>query len=128
MGSPPATGTTPAAELTPGQAACIAWNRAFGEEHGITARDEWGNSDAAARAAWEAAAKAVSDCFPLATQAVRERDEARAERDRCQSALKRLADYAPTVIPTGRELRQTIRAMTSIARQALADRAGLEES
>jgi hypothetical protein len=43
---------------TPGQAACIAWNAHYAEEHGITARNEWAASDERGRAAWEAAAQA----------------------------------------------------------------------
>ena len=43
---------------TPGQAACVAWNAHYAEEHGIEARNEWAASDTRGRAAWEAAAKA----------------------------------------------------------------------
>jgi hypothetical protein len=45
----------------PGQAACIAWNSHYAEEHGIEARNEWAASDPRGRAAWEAAANAVLD-------------------------------------------------------------------
>jgi hypothetical protein len=45
-------------EMTPGQAACVAWNAHYAEEHGIEARNEWAASDPRGRAAWEAAAKA----------------------------------------------------------------------
>ena len=46
-------------EMTDGQAACIAWNAHYAEEHGIEARNEWAASDPRGHAAWEAAATAA---------------------------------------------------------------------
>lgn len=46
-------------QMTDGQAACIAWNAHYAEEHGIEARNEWAASDPRGRGAWEAAAKAA---------------------------------------------------------------------
>ena len=46
-------------EMTSAQAACIAWNGHYAEEHGIEARNEWAASDPRGRAAWAAAAKAA---------------------------------------------------------------------
>lgn len=46
-------------DITDGQAACIAWNAHYAEEHGIEARNEWAASDPRGRGAWEAAAKAA---------------------------------------------------------------------
>lgn len=57
-------------KMTPGQAACIAWNAHYAEEHGITARNEWAASDARGRAAWEAAAEAGSASLRDALQQV----------------------------------------------------------
>jgi hypothetical protein len=59
---------------SPGELACIAWNAAYAEEHGITARNEWAASDPRGRAAWEAGAKAAQ--APVAA----ERDKAYRER------------------------------------------------
>jgi hypothetical protein len=47
------------AETTPGQAACVAWNGHYAEQHGIEARNEWAASDPHGRGAWESAAKAA---------------------------------------------------------------------
>lgn len=51
-------------EMTPGQAACIAWNAHYAEEHGIEARNEWAASDQRGRDAWDAAAQAAIAAQP----------------------------------------------------------------
>lgn len=61
-------------EKTRGQAACVAWNSHYAEEHGITARNEWAASDERGKGAWEAAADAVAG--PIEA----ERDKAYRER------------------------------------------------
>lgn len=56
-------------EMTPGQAACIAWNAHYAEEHGIEARNEWAASDQRGRDAWDAAAQAAIAAQPQSPDA-----------------------------------------------------------